>query len=1014
MSQDIRIIHLAGTPSVVTICQGPAGPIGPIDETVAANLAEEVTARVAGDEALATAIANEASFRAAADTTAAAAATSALTSHTSRTDNPHSVTKSQIGLANVPNTDATQRANHTGTQTLSTISDAGTAASLNIGTSAGNVPVLDGTAKLPVSTIPAIAITDYLGAVANQSAMLALTGQKGDWCTRTDEGKTYVITGPDPSLIAGWSALSYPAAPVISVAGKTGTVTLSISDITSLQSSLNAKQPLDTDLTAIAQLGGSGFLYRDSGNWQTISSSTGGNAELDSGAVVVYDSDGHLTATTDIRAVSLGRSVQVALNTAGNGSIVMLNNGRSALLTPPALTEDISWNLPATEGTLALTSDITGSTGGNGYLDGGRLAEYDVDGTLTSSFGITLSDPNVGFRMRFTPGDDNLTSDRVILIPDADGTMALTSDLASYIGSTSINTVGTISDGVSYWQANPIGTPYGGTGMDNGALPANRFLYTTSTGTFTAGTITSAGRALIDDADAAAQRATLGLSSLATTTPASGITTFLSSPTSANLRAALTDETGTGAAVFADSPNLISPTIAQINTGAGQLLVSGTGASGSMRLQGTGSSGYSSFDLLNASGAQTGGFGYANPSAGAYADKVYLYTAGKDFILGNSAGGTNFTMSGSNGSITVAAGTNLSAFVIASANTSVDTMTVKGISSSGYASIGFIDSGNVQRGSFGYGNSSAGSYQSSIFFQAGAGVPFALGAGGLERMRIGATGGISIGTSTDPGGANLLVAGTTSTSGLTTTTLSASGQVEFNGQSATNATSAMTRLLSGQLSGSALPLLGYTLPNALHTYNGSSQTTHVITIRPSGYVDNTITASSARTKGSYGEILASGTGADFLINSGSGLTNPETAVIVFRCTADSTSNGIVRYRSFNVMRGSGNAYVYFNGSAATVTSSSIAASTSTLCVAVFSGDGSISRYHLKAGANKVSGSWNDTSNAGDSAGAGYIQANAGHGGIANGVEFVGGFLFAGKASANQLEALAEHYYGLFA
>jgi hypothetical protein len=39
------------------------------------------------------------------------------------TGNPHSVTKSDVGLGNVPNTDATDRANHTGSQTASTISD---------------------------------------------------------------------------------------------------------------------------------------------------------------------------------------------------------------------------------------------------------------------------------------------------------------------------------------------------------------------------------------------------------------------------------------------------------------------------------------------------------------------------------------------------------------------------------------------------------------------------------------------------------------------------------------------------------------------------------------------------------------------------------------------------------------------------------------------------------------------------------------------------------------------------
>jgi hypothetical protein len=41
----------------------------------------------------------------------------------------------------------------------------------------------------------------------------------------------------------------------------------------------------------------------------------------------------------------------------------------------------------------------------------------------------------------------------------------------------------------------------------------------------------------------------------------SGIATFLVTPSSANLRSALTDETGTGAAVFATSPTLVTPVI---------------------------------------------------------------------------------------------------------------------------------------------------------------------------------------------------------------------------------------------------------------------------------------------------------------------------------------------------------------------------------------------------------------------------------------------------------------------
>jgi hypothetical protein len=46
-----------------------------------------------------------------------------LMSHTGNTSNPHSVTASQVGLGNVPNVDATARANHTGTQAASTILD---------------------------------------------------------------------------------------------------------------------------------------------------------------------------------------------------------------------------------------------------------------------------------------------------------------------------------------------------------------------------------------------------------------------------------------------------------------------------------------------------------------------------------------------------------------------------------------------------------------------------------------------------------------------------------------------------------------------------------------------------------------------------------------------------------------------------------------------------------------------------------------------------------------------------
>lgn len=57
-------------------------------------------------------------------------------------------------------------------------------------------------------------------------------------------------------------------------------------------------------------------------------------------------------------------------------------------------------------------------------------------------------------------------------------------------------------------------------------------------------------------------------------TPGTGVGTFLATPSSANLRSALTDKTGTGVAVFADAPTL-----------NGQLTVKGTGISTGVAFQ---------------------------------------------------------------------------------------------------------------------------------------------------------------------------------------------------------------------------------------------------------------------------------------------------------------------------------------------------------------------------------------------------------------------------------------------
>jgi len=88
-----------------------------------------------------------------------------------------------------------------------------------------------------------------------------------------------------------------------------------------------------------------------------------------------------------------------------------------------------------------------------------------------------------------------------------------------------------------------------------------------------------------------------------------GVEAFLATPTSANLAAALTDETGTGANVFANSPTLVTPAL---GTPASGVLTNCTGLPnaavvglGTAALDNTGTSG-ATIPLLNGANTWSG------------------------------------------------------------------------------------------------------------------------------------------------------------------------------------------------------------------------------------------------------------------------------------------------------------------------------------------------------------------------------------------------------------------------
>jgi hypothetical protein len=161
--------------------------------------------------------------------------------------------------------DPLARANHTGTQTASTISDFDTqvrtsrldqmaaptasvalnaqkitgladptnaqeAVTLNyITTQKGavnGIASLDGSGLIPTNQLPALAITETF-VVVSQAAMLALTAQTGDVAVRTDVNKSFILTAEPASTLGNWQELLTPTDSVLSVDGQTGAVSLS-------------------------------------------------------------------------------------------------------------------------------------------------------------------------------------------------------------------------------------------------------------------------------------------------------------------------------------------------------------------------------------------------------------------------------------------------------------------------------------------------------------------------------------------------------------------------------------------------------------------------------------------------------------------------------------------------------------------------------------------------------------------------------------------------------------------